>query len=112
MLGGRRRLRLVGVPRVDIAGSSDKLKMESKGPDTRITVPTGMLWLLVFGGIAMLTINGYLMREQLTDHHVRLEHIEGEVNSHFEQPSHKRGSRYLLDLERRVRELESGEVDE
>lgn len=84
----------------------EDIEIEPKGTRTAITIPTSLLWLLVFGGIGTLSINSWLMWQQLQNFDVRLQSTETTLNAHLATVGHEGISRYVLELERRVKALE------
>ena len=93
--------------------STDEIDVEPKGTRTAITIPTSLLWLLVFGGIGILTWNVWLLSQQLAhiqdqlDRHLQLmSDLQTKLEDHAGAPSHGSSARFMLELDRRVQELE------
>ena len=92
---------------VDPIEIGKQVEARTFGDFTDFRLPTGLLWVLVMVGIGALTVNAYLVQEQLKLHAKLIDGNTKEIAEHESHPAHNDSARFLLNLDQRIRELEA-----
>jgi hypothetical protein len=90
---------------------AESVNMRTRGSRTVVDFPTAALWVLVFGGLGMLTWHASLVSEVLEEQGERLDVVEAAQAAHVAEPFHPKSQKYLRfihELDAKIDALEEG----